>query len=243
MRHLSTDYGDAYIGTDDEIYAFMLGAIEEAVLNKDDDLARIGLSGGSTPKAFYKWCVENDAMSPLISHQCRWTTSDERHVLQDDPESNFGNAVRMMLGPLKVPRANLWPWPTLLTPKNAAKNVNAQWDKIIGREKGLNVCFLGMGDDCHTASLFPECPLIGSGVDESCAAVNWPGRGWRLTVTEAGLARSDKIVVAVTGAGKQDALHEVLYGEYDPFHKPAQVLKPMAKNVVWLLDEAASLKL
>ena len=243
MRNLSTDYGEVYIGTDEEIYAWMLGAIEEGVLNKDDNLARIGLSGGSTPKAFYKWCADNDVMSPLISFQCRWTTSDERHMLQDSLDSNFGNAARMMLNPLKVPRANRWPWPTLLTPNNAAKNVNDQWDKQVSREKGFDVCFLGMGDDCHTASLFPGCSLIGSGIDENFAAVEWPERGWRLTVTEAGLARSKKIVVAVTGAGKQEALHEVFHGPFDPMKKPIQVLKPMAKNVVWLLDEAAAQKL
>lgn len=243
MRNLSTDYGEVYIGADEEIYAWMLGAIEEAVLNKDATLARIGLSGGSTPKAFYTWCTDNDVMSPLIAHQCCWTTSDERHVLQDSPESNFGNACRMMLNPLKVPQANRWPWPTLLTPGGAAKNVNDQWDRYVKHKRGFNLCFLGLGEDCHTASLFPQCPLIGSGLDENFAAVEWPERGWRLTITEAGLARSDKIVVAVTGAGKQDALYSVFHGTFDPFHKPAQVLKPMAKQVVWLLDEAAAQKL
>lgn len=243
MRHLSTDYGDVYIGTDDQIYAWMLGAIEDAVLHKDTDLATVGLSGGSTPKAFYQWCVEHDVLSPLVSYQCRWTTSDERHVLQDSPESNFGNAARMLLNPLNIPRANRWPWPTLLTPPNAAKNVNDQWDHLISREKGFDVCFLGMGDDCHTASLFPKCPLIGSGMHANFAAVEWPERGWRLTITEAGLARSKRIVVTVTGAGKQDALHEVFHGKYDPVNKPVQVLKPMAKNVVWLLDDAAAQKL
>ncbi|GAB4281898.1 MAG TPA: 6-phosphogluconolactonase [Opitutae bacterium] len=244
MKHIDTHYGQVRLGTDEEIYASMLGFIEDAVLSRSRDLATIGLSGGSTPKAFYRWCIEEDTVSSLLAAQCLWATSDERDVPIGSEESNFGSAKRMFLDYLNIPKkTHYWPWPTILEPQEAAKNFNHQWEEHCGRDVCFDLCFLGMGPDCHTASLFPGCPLIGSGLEDNFAATEWPGRGWRLTITEAGLMRSKRIVIAVTGASKAEALHAVLHGDFNPKEKPAQVLKPMAEHVVWLVDETAGSQL
>ena len=99
---------------------------------------------------------------------------------------------------------------------------------------------MGLGEDCHTASLFPGSPLIGLHEKEFFAAVAPPAKGWRLTITEAGLNRCRNIVVMATGESKANALERVMKGPLDPYEKPAQVLGRVSAPVIWLLDEEAA---
>ena len=110
-------------------------------------------------------------------------------------------------------------------------------------EAGFDLCLLGMGDDGHTASLFPLSPLIESGVEESFASVGVTGKGWRLTITPAGLQRCSQIVVSVQGSGKAAALKKALEGPFEPYKIPIQLLRHAAERVIWLLDEAAAAEL
>jgi 6-phosphogluconolactonase len=167
-------------------------------------------------------------------------TSDERHVPLASADSNFGNADRELFQPLGVSPAMTIPWPVEFPPLPCASAFNRTWNTRFGAKQGFDVCFLGMGDDGHTASLFPGCPLIGAGVPENFAAVEWPGRGWRLTITEAGLARCARVVVITNGVAKNAALKAILRGPYDPKHHPSQVHRAYAARVTWLVDEAAA---
>ena len=99
---------------------------------------------------------------------------------------------------------------------------------------------LGLGDDSHIASLWPKCPLIGQQTGPRFTATEWPGRGWRLTITEAGLAQCAAIVVLVGGAGKAVALREIACGEFAPKLHPGQVLRAHASRVTWLADQEAA---
>ena len=82
--------------------------------------------------------------------------------------------------------------------------------------------------------------MLSDPVDESFAAVEVPGAGWRLTITPAGLRRCGRIVVVVAGFGKAEALKEVFHGPQDPIGRPVQFLQELVSNTVWLLDEDAS---
>ena len=113
-----------------------------------------------------------------------------------------------MLSPLGVAAENKLPYPVELDPYGAADKYNRLWNERFGEENGFDVCVLGMGDDCHTASLFPGSPLLESAESRNFAAVEVPGKGWRLTITEAGLARSKKIIVNTLGQGKAEALKQ-----------------------------------
>jgi 6-phosphogluconolactonase len=99
---------------------------------------------------------------------------------------------------------------------------------------------LGLGDDSHIASLWPQCPLIGLKAGPRFVATEWPGRGWRLTITEAGLAQCGAIVVLVGGSGKASALREIACGEFTPKFHPGQVLREHASRVTWLADQEAA---
>jgi 6-phosphogluconolactonase len=204
------------------------------------ELIRVGLSGGSTPQAWYKWIIQSNMLTPELIERIIWTTSDERCVPLESPKSNFGNAMREFLNPSKVPTSRRFPWPIHLQPQAAANAFNRSWISHFGEGAGLDVCFLGLGDDGHTASLWPGCELLDIKAISDFASTNWPEKGWRLTITPEGLAKAKQIVVIVIGENKAQVLKDILKGPYDSKKYPAQILKTLAERVFWLTDREAS---
>jgi 6-phosphogluconolactonase len=201
--------------------------------------ASVGLSGGSTPKAFYAWAVRTQALTAEALARIDWHVSDERCVPESSDDSNFGHAARGMLDALGVPAARRFPWPVALPPAEAAAAYEAAW-AARSPAKAFDLCVLGLGDDSHIASLWPQCPLIGRKTGSRFVATEWPGRGWRLTITEAGLAQCGSIVVLVGGAAKAPALRAIAHGEFAPNLHPGQVLREHAPKVTWLADSEAA---
>jgi len=234
-----TSLGKVLVLEKTALFAETLSLIQAAV-DAGGDEAIIGLTGGSTPKAFYAWAAENNALTGAIKSKAVWSTSDERCVPLTSDDSNFGHAERGMLGPLGVGEDRKFPWPVDLEPEACAAEFVRRWTDRFGAERGFDVCFLGMGGDNHTASLFPHCPLIDENPPEHFAATHWPERGWRVTITPAGLLRCKQIVVSVTGEGKGEALEKAFHGDFDPNAKPIQLLRAHAGKTLWLLDPAAA---
>ena len=212
---------------------------KESVL---EDERSIALTGGSTPKAFYSWLNERKQdKQPLSLKNLVWTVSDERCVPLTDIESNFGNADRGFLRSFRISENQKIYWRTELEPNLAATRFEAIWAERFGTDRCFDLCFLGMGEDCHTASIFPGSILLEKVSRTRFSAVEAPDKGWRLTVTPEGLIKCRQIVVTVSGAGKAAALREVLEGEYNPLAKPVQILSRCPEKVTWLVDfEAAA---
>jgi 6-phosphogluconolactonase len=243
MKELSSSYGRVFIGSKDDCFRTAVFLAEgQRAQNSGKKHFTWALTGGSTPKEWYEWCVTKDALSPVTIATAHWFVSDERYVRPDSHESNFGNADRLLLKPLNIPADRKHPWSTNIAPGMAAvefQRMNAPW---FGRDRTFDVCFLGMGDDSHTASLFPGSPLLRDDGKQYFAAIDVPGKGWRLTVTPSGLKAAGLVVVMALGEGKAETLHRVLAGEFDPMKMPAQVLKQCRDKVVWLVDEPAAAK-
>ena len=100
----NTAYGSLLILDQEAIFKKLVDVIEE--LAKKNQNPTIALTGGSTPKAFYQWVVSHDHFSKTVKEKVIWMTSDERDVPLDDKESNFGNADRLMLTPLRIKAEN-----------------------------------------------------------------------------------------------------------------------------------------
>jgi len=241
--------------------------------------ASVGLSGGSTPKAFYTWVVANKALTPEAIARIDWHVSDERCVPLSSDDSNFGHAVRGMLDALGVAQARRFPWPVDLLPVATAVAATLAFYNTIGKlspfgvkpanpstlpadlapaaavaaaydeawtkaspTKAFDICLLGLGDDSHIASLWPKCPLIGK-QGARFVATEWPGRGWRLTITESGLAQCGEVIVLVNGKSKAPALQVICKGPLDAAQHPGQVLRAIATKVTWLADSEAAAQL
>lgn len=241
MKELSSSYGRVFIGTKEQCFRTAVFLAEgQRGRNPQKKHFTWALTGGSTPKEWYQWCVARDALSPATLATAHWFVSDERYVRIDSHESNFGTADRLLLKPLGIPAERKHPWSTNIAPGLAAvefQRSNAPW---FGRDRTFDVCFLGMGDDGHTASLFPGSPLLRDDGGHFFAAIDVPEKGWRLTITPSGLKACGLIVVMVLGEGKAEALHRVLAGDWDPMQTPAQIMKDCRDKVVWLVDEAAA---
>lgn len=235
-----THVGTIHIFDPEGIFKYTLESIKEAVPTNPEVMGAIGLTGGSTPKAFYQWVIKNNALAAQVAKRFVWTTSDERCVPITSDESNFGNARRMLFEPLGLPKSNQLPWPTHCAPPMAANIFNRSWDERFSPDIGFDICFLGMGDDCHIASIFPNSSLIDSSLKENFTHVFIPGKGDRLTITQAGLKRSKKIIITAIGGAKSQALKLVFNDDYNPSLKPAQILKQYANKVIWLLDQEAA---
>ncbi len=240
MNEHSTDYGRIIVGTRDQVFEKAVAlAITEHAAKKSRNFTW-AFTGGSTPQDWYRWVASTKALPAGMLANTHFTVSDERHVLLDSDQSNFGNAERLMLEPLGVPVEHRHPWMVAYQPLAAAEAYRRTMMILAGPGKGYDVCFLGMGDDAHTASFFSGSPLLKDDGNLPFAAVEVPGKGWRLTITPAGLRACGLIVVTALGAGKAEALRRVLHDPFDPLKVPAQILQTCADRVVWLVDEAAA---
>lgn len=193
----------------------------------------IALTGGSTPKDYYKWVIETGRFNTADLANLTWTVSDERCVPLLSDDSNFGHADRLMLAPLGIEPSRKLPWPVDQEAIQGIQNWNKQWS----HDKAFDLCFLGMGEDGHTASIFPGSPLLQQPTQDRFVAIEVPGKGWRYTITPCGLSKCGQIVVIVTGANKAAVIKDVLQG--NDFKYPVQLLKTLKTPVLWLLDEAA----
>jgi 6-phosphogluconolactonase len=245
----TTDCGRLCVGEKEELFAraVALTAAQQArTTSKNFTLA---LTGGLTPLEWYDWCVRTHALPPALLAATHFTVSDERHVPLVSDESNFGHAARRLLDPLAVPSGQRHPWPVRLSPAEAAEAYRRAWAGLAGPGCAYNVCFLGLGDDAHTASIFPGSPLLrdlrslgeggSAGSAELFVALD-TAKGPRLTITPTGLRACDLIIIKTHGVEKAPALKRIFSGPYDPLKTPAQILKTCADRVVWLVDKAAA---
>jgi 6-phosphogluconolactonase len=105
---------------------------------------------------------------------------------------------------------------------------------------GMDLILLGMGDDGHTASLFPETEALNE-TKHRCVANFVPKLNtWRLTLTAPFINRAGQVLILVSGASKAQRLQEVLEGPPDPRRLPVQLIKPTVGRLTWLVDAPAA---
>lgn len=227
-------------------------AVEEVALAylvavREKRPAYIALSGGSTPIAMF-----DVFKNPLFSRRIEWDKvqlfwGDERWVPLDDDQSNAGEAKRGFIDDISMDEEHYHPWPTQLdNPTEAAEAYEASIRIVTNTPSEtpvFDLVFLGMGDDGHTASLFPGTDAIHE--QRRLAVANAvPGHDDpRLTMTPPLLNNAREIMFLVNGDAKAEMLHHVLDGPIDVDAMPSQIIRPTHGRVRWLVDEAAAARL
>jgi 6-phosphogluconolactonase len=170
---------------------------------------------------------------------------DDRHVPPDHPDSNFGMAMDTLLSKVPIPAGNVH---RMRTEKPDAERVAEEYAwtlrSAFGIEEGewprFDLVLMGLGANGHTASLFPGSDAV----RERSRLVIAP---WvselgvhRITLTPPVLNRAALALFVVSGEEKAEALRAVLEGDYQPDRFPAQIVRPAAGRLLWLVDRAAA---
>jgi 6-phosphogluconolactonase len=222
-------------------------AVENAVAERG--LAYVALSGGSTPKQMGTVLSREPYRSRIPWERLHVFWGDERWTPLASTESNAGEARRGFLDLVPIPPANVHTWDTEAeTPELAAAKYEARLRDVFGAPTGLprfDLVLLGMGDDGHTASLFPNTRALDAA--DRLAVANFVPKldANRLTLTAPVINASREILFLIGGPGKANTLERVLDGQEAPVDLPSQMIQPRAADSVlhWLVDEDAAAQL
>jgi 6-phosphogluconolactonase len=215
--------------------AIVIAKLEAAIALRGQ--ATIALSGGSTPKPLY----EALAKQPLPWPQIQVFWGDERYVPSDHPDSNQRMTRHAWLDHIEMPPSNIHPMPTQAGDADRdAEDYENELAKFFHLTAGefppFDLILLGLGDDAHTASLFPQTPALK--VRDRLITVGDKDGQPRLTFTVSLINQAACVIFLVAGASKQPALAEIFAPEADPFTYPARLIQPQGE-LIWLLDQAA----
>jgi len=211
------------------------------------DTASLVLAGGHTPLALYAKLVEADL--PWQRVHVFW--GDERLVPADDPGSNYAAAHDALLSHISLPEANVHRIKGELEPAAAVADYAEQLRAFAQQHDvgcpspwpRFDVVLLGLGEDGHTASLFPGSPAT-CVVPVQAVEAEYDGRpAQRVTLTPIVFNHARRVAFLVSGAKKATAVAAALGPQREPDSRPAQRIEPDEGEVVWFLDPAAAEKI
>ena len=200
--------------------------IEQAVA--DRGRASVMLAGGSTPRAVYRHLAQTQGL-PWDKVEIYF--GDERAVPPGDPQSNYRMARESLLDAVCIPSSQIHRMPAERHDREAAAEEYAR--RLPER---LDLIILGLGEDGHTASLFPGSSALSERVRKVLAVVGPQAPLHRLTVTPPVIAAAREKIILVSGAGKAGAVAQALEGPDQPVQCPAQ----LARDGIWIMDRAAA---
>ncbi len=206
----------------------------------------IALTGGSSPKKLYELLTKDPYKDELPWKNTYVFWGDERWVPTDDDRYNAKMAYETLLNHVPVPKNQIYPMPYSDTQPPAV--IARQYQDLLHKHFGTNppqfdLILLGMGDDGHTASLFPHTPVLNEQEQWVSDVYHTGQQMYRITLTAPFINQTKKVAFLLFGANKAQILHDVLEGNYQPEQLPTQLIKPVAGEVHWFLDEAAAAKL
>ena len=215
----------------------------------------IALSGGSTPRAAYSRLASSDLARQVDWRRVHVLWGDERCVPPEDPQSNYRMAKEALLDRVPIPPHQIHRIRGEDDPEKAAMDYEQELGMLLGCHPersegvtggtagGLDLVLLGLGEDGHTASLFPGQPAVHETERWAMAVPAPTGNMWRITLTPAVLNRARNVTFVVSGAAKAARLDQVLQGPFVPDVLPAQAIRPEQGQLIWMVDEAAGSRL
>ena len=216
---------------------------------RDEGRFTVALSGGSTPRALFELLANDPYRSDLPWAQIHVFWGDERNVPPDHAESNQRMAAETLLSKVPIPPSNIH---SIAVGSMSAADAAARYAAEIRAFFQLDdfalpqfdLVLLGLGDDGHTASLFPHTAALKAEGTALFIANEVPQLNTtRLTLTAGVINNAAHVMFLVAGAGKADILYNVMRGPYLPDDHPAQRIHPAAGSLTVIADQAAAARL
>mgnify|MGYP001356970395 CR=1 FL=1 len=205
----------------------------------------VALNGGSTPTGLFQ-LLATDFRGKVDWSRVQVFWGDERCVSPEEAGSSYGQAWKVLLSHVPMPSSNLHRIKGELGPVEASKDYSLilkgfaapplEWPRF-------DLVYLGMGEDGHTASLFPGSPVDISQPAVPVTAHYQDRPADRVTLTPPVFNSARLVVFMASGRKKADTFAKVLRGNYSPELYPAQRIAPTEGRLIWLVDEAAASRL
>lgn len=211
----------------------------------------LALSGGSTPRPVYARLATADYRERIDWSKVQIFFGDERCVPPEDPQSNYRMVRTALLDQVPIPPGNIHRIRGEDAPEKAAAGYTDVLQHTFGGNtviggpppEGFDLILLGMGDNGHTGSLFPGLAAVTETVRWVVALYIEVVGMWRVTLTPVIINAARQVAFLVSGAEKAAMLQRVLEGPYQPVVLPSQIIKPVAGELLWLLDAPAAANL
>jgi 6-phosphogluconolactonase len=205
----------------------------------------VAISGGSTPLPVYALLALPEWAARIDWPRVHVFWADERAVPPDHQDSNYLYASAVLLDRVPLPKENIHRMRGEIEPTQAAAEHESLLKQFFGvsevnSEVRFDLILLGMGDDGHTASLFPGTAAIHEQTHYVIAHYVEKTGNWRITLTPRTINAAANVAFLVSGENKATRLHEVIDGPFQPDQLPAQIVKPTHGNLAWLVDQPAA---
>ena len=205
----------------------------------------VALAGGNTPRRIYELLATDEFKQQINWPGVHVFFGDERPVPNDHPASNYRMAFETLLSKVPIPVTNVHPMNGVGDPHANARDYESELRSFFTGASWprFDLVLLGMGEDGHTASLFPDSPALNeihAWVVANC--IESLGE-FRLTLTAPAMNAAANAIFLVAGEKKAERLHEVLRGPSQPAHLPAQLISLKEGSLSWMVDAAAAARL
>lgn len=223
----------------DAAAALFYNAAQKAMESKGN--FTVALTGGSSPITLHQLLASETYKDKIDWSKVFVFWGDERWLALDDELSNAKMAYETLLNHVAIPSSHIFPmYKDGIEPQEYAAEYENILREKLGDSGSLDFIFLGIGDDGHTASLFPGTAVLDEKEKWVDAYYLDAQQMYRITLTASFINKAKEIVVITFGDKKADALKEVINGEYNPDLYPSQLLKPADGKLVFLVDEKAA---
>ncbi len=199
----------------------------------------IALSGGNTPKSWF------DHLAAVHKNDIPWQKlhlywGDERCVPPEHPDSNFGMTKLHLLDHVAFPENNIHRIMGERSPDEEAKRYEAKIMTNLGENPVLDLIILGMGDDGHTASIFPHEIKLWHAPSLTVLASHPETGQHRISITGNVINKASSVAFLVSGSGKQQKVEEIILQKDGADRYPASLVNPENGSLYWFLDRAAA---
>jgi 6-phosphogluconolactonase len=202
----------------------------------------IALSGGQTPLSLYSLLAESPFKELIPWNKTTVFWADERYVPATDQKNNAFQARTIFLNKVNIPPTNIHPIPVELSPAEAAQDYEKEIKATLGEPAQFDLILLGLGENGHTASLFPGNSILKEEEAYVKEAYVEEEKIYRISMTAPLLNQACNIAFLVTGKNKAAIVKEVVKNAYQPDKYPAQLIQPKEGHLFWFIDsEAAAL--